>query len=73
MIYAIIAIIALLGGISAYRRKRYGLAFAGAVVGIIPAILPYTDLCICGSAILSVLALLLLVLAKNEFQLPRIE
>ncbi|MCK5560027.1 MAG: carboxypeptidase regulatory-like domain-containing protein, partial [Thermoplasmata archaeon] len=73
VIYAIIAIIALLGGISAYRRKRYGLAFAGAVVGVIPAILPYTDLCICGSAILSVFALLLLVLAKNEFKLPPVE
>lgn len=73
VIFAIIAIIALLGGISAYRRKRYGLAFAGAVVGIIPAILMNTELCICGSAILSVLALMLLVLAKNEFQLPPVE
>ncbi len=73
LIFFIIAIIALLGGISAYRRKRYGLAFAGAVLGVIPAVLISTELFICVGAILSVVALLLLVLAKKEFQVPPIE
>jgi hypothetical protein len=69
----IIAIIALLGGISAYRRKRYGLAFAAAVLSVGPAILLYTDSFICGAAVISVVALLLIVLSKNEFEAPRIE
>jgi hypothetical protein len=73
LIFFIIAIIALLGGISAYRRKRYGLAFAAAVLGVIPAVLISTELFICGGAIVSVIALLLLVLAKNEFEVPPIE
>jgi hypothetical protein len=69
----IIAVIALLGGISAYHRKRYGLAFAGAVLSIGPAILLYTDSCICGAAVIAVVAFLLIVLSKSEFEPPKME
>ena len=52
----IIGLLALLGGISALQRKRWGLALAGSIVGIF-----------CNSAILGILSLIFLAMSKDEF------
>jgi hypothetical protein len=70
---ALIAVIALLGGISAYRRKRYKIAVAASVLSIGPAVIMYTDTCICGAAIISAIVFLLLMLSREEFESDRID
>lgn len=52
----IIGVLALLGGIFALQRKRWGLALAGSIAGIF-----------CNSAILGILSLIFLAMSKDEF------
>ncbi|MFC1988479.1 hypothetical protein ACFLVJ_01430 [Chloroflexota bacterium] len=50
------AVLALVGGIFALQRKRWGLALAGAIVAILPF------------SLLGMAALILIILSKNEFE-----
>jgi hypothetical protein len=62
----IFALITLAGAISAFQRKRYGLAFMGALIGMIPMLLIITSY-ICGASIVSLIGLVLLVFSREEF------
>jgi hypothetical protein len=62
----IFALITLAGAISAFQRKRYGLAFMGAIIGMIPLLLIITSY-ICGASIVSLIGLVLLVFSRDEF------
>ena len=62
----IFALITLAGAISAFQRKRYSLAFMGAIIGMIPLLLIITSY-ICGASIVSLIGLVLLVFSRDEF------
>jgi hypothetical protein len=66
IILVVMAIITLFGGISALQRKRYGIAFMGALIGMVPLILVATSY-ICGASLVCLVALLLLVFSREEF------
>jgi len=53
--FVILGIIALVGGISAIRRKRFGLSLAGAI-------------CALSSGLMGILAVIFVVLGKREFR-----
>ena len=62
----VMAFITLVGAICAFQRKRYGIAFIGAILGIAPVLLVTTTY-ICGASIVSILGLVLLVFSREEF------
>jgi hypothetical protein len=66
IILIIFSVITLFGGISALQRKRYGLAFMGAIIGMVPMLIVSTSY-ICGASTVSLVALLLLVFSRDEF------
>jgi len=59
-------IITLAGGISAIQKKRYGLAFIGAIVGMFPLILVLQTY-VCSAGVFSIISLVLLVFSRSEF------
>jgi hypothetical protein len=61
-VIAILAIFPILGGIMALKKKMYGLALAGSIIGLL-TIGPFFV-----SSILSLIGLILLVKSKDEFQ-----
>jgi hypothetical protein len=54
-IFLILGIVAVVGGISAIRRKRFGLSLAGAICALL-------------SGLMGILAIILIVLGKREFR-----
>ena len=54
VVAGVLAIVAIVGGISAIRRNRFGLSLAGAI-------------CVLPSGIMGILALIFVVLGKREF------
>jgi hypothetical protein len=66
IILVLLPIITLAGAISAVQRKRYGLAFMGAIAGMAPMLLAY-QVNVCGAGIVSLLGFTLLVFSRNEF------
>ncbi len=64
----ILALITLLGAISAFQRKRYSLAFVGAMTGMIPAVIAL-QINVCGAGLASLIALVLIVFSRNEFDI----
>jgi hypothetical protein len=67
MALIIFAIITLIGAISAFQRKRYGIAFFGAILGIAPTIIIFR-LDICVASIFGLLGLVMLVFSREEFE-----
>ena len=66
-----IAILALLGGIYALKRRKWGLAFAGSIAAIFswtPVVLLLTPTVIFGSAPLGILVVILIAKSKGEFE-----
>lgn len=61
-IIIVLAIFTLLGGIMALKRKMWGLALLGAILGLFTVGLFFT------SSILSLIALILIALSKQEFE-----
>jgi hypothetical protein len=62
----ILALITLIGAISAFQRKRYSLAFIGALTGMLPAVIAL-QINVCGASLVSLIALILIVFSRNEF------
>jgi hypothetical protein len=60
-----------LGGISAIQHKRYSLAFFGAITGMAPLIIYTNQANICGATLISLLAFVLLVFSRNEFEFKK--
>ena len=67
IVLVILGIITLIGGISALQRKRYGIAFFGAILGIAPVILVFR-LDICVASLLCIAGLVVLVFSREEFK-----
>ena len=66
----IIAIITLLGAISAFQRKRYSIAFMGAMLGILPFFIQ-VRLDICLASIFCLVGLVIIVFSRNEFSFDK--
>jgi hypothetical protein len=64
---AIFSILALAGGICALKRRHYGIALIGAIFGILP-VMKLGIPPICTNAVLSVVALVLIITSRAEFQ-----
>lgn len=65
------AILALLGGIHALKRRKWGLALAGSIAAIFswaPVVLMFTPAVIIGSAPLGILVVMLVAKSKGEFK-----
>jgi hypothetical protein len=67
----IFALLTLLGGISAIQQKRYSLAFFGAITGMAPLVIYTNQANICGATLISLLAFVLLVFSRNEFEFKK--
>ena len=72
IILVLFAIITLAGAISAIQRKRYGVAFFGALLGMLPVLLPIR-LDICLASIFSLIGLVLLVFSREEFMFKSVK
>ena len=66
IVLIILSLITFAGAISAFQRKRYGLAFMGAFTGMIPFLLIVTVYTI-GAIVVSIIGLVLLVFSREEF------
>lgn len=58
--FLVFGIIAIIGGIYAFRREAWGLALAGAICAFVPIILPWN--------VLGLLAIIFVSLGKREFK-----
>jgi hypothetical protein len=69
VILIIFSVITLAAAISALQRKRYSLVFVGALLGMVPVLLPIISIRveICLASIFSVISLVLVVFSRNEF------
>jgi len=69
VILIIFSVITLAGAISALQRKRYSLVFVGAILGMVPVLLPIVSIRveICLASIFCVISLVLVVFSRNEF------
>jgi hypothetical protein len=72
IILVLFAIITLAGAISALQRKRYGVAFFGSLLGMLPVLLPIR-LDICLASIFSLIGLVLLVFSREEFKFKSVK
>ncbi len=71
LVLVILAIITLVGAISAFQRKRYSIAFIGALVSMMPIIL-VLRLDICVASIFGIISLVMIVFSRDEFGFKKI-
>jgi hypothetical protein len=67
IILFLLAFLTLIGGISALQGKRYSFAFIGAMAGLLPVLLAF-QANLCMASIVSLLAFILIVFSRKEFQ-----